>query len=334
MPFLLPVPVFDILLKIVWTIAWTVLFTWCLSAGEVTAPIAEINTATVHGLVKTFKYEDVDKFNMGYFILAYVWGLELMTAMMNFCVSYTVAIWYFTPCLPNSDYTKPRVHGDVFFQGFYRAIRYHMGSLALSAFIVAIFRLASAILEIIAKESKATGNPVAASIAHCCMCCVWCFEQIVRFINKNAIIEMVLKSQDFFTSAGNAIRTLASGSAEVAGLNGVTFMFQILGVTCISSATAGSSYLLTTHTNIYADPVSDYYVESPLTIAGVSLFIGLVIGSSYMFVFDMVSDTLLFCWLTDASDGVTEFAPKALRGIVDPHNMSQAQKKKAAGDVF
>lgn len=319
-------------MKIVFTIVWSILFTWCVSSGEVTGPVAAIGESehSVSGMVRTFKYSDHDKFNLCYFILAYFWGLEFMTAMMHFCISYTVAIWYFTPCIPKSDYTKPAVHGDVFFQGFYRALRYHMGSLALSAFIVALFRIVNGVLAVIAKEAKATGNPVAASLAHCCMCCVWCFEQVVRFINKNAIIEIVLKSKDFFTSAGSAIQVLLHANAEVAGLNGVTFLFQIMGISSITGICAGLSWLMVTNINIYADPVSTYYVESPLIVVVLSGVIGLVVASSYMFIFDMVSDTLLFCWLTDNEDGACEFAPKALRNICDPHGM----KKKGADAAF
>jgi len=316
MPFLLPLPVIDIALKIVFVIFWTVLFSWCLTSGEAQAPEAEIDGVDMHGMVRTFSYTFEDKCRIAYFILAVVWGVEMTTAMMNFTVSYCVACWYFTPCLPNSNYAKPSVEIKVFFEGIYMGLRYHTGSLALSALIVAIFRIVHGILELIAKEANATGNPVAASIAHCCMCCVWCFEQVVRFINKNAIIQIVLRSQDFFTSAGSAIKVLAGAAKEVSGLNGITFLFQILGITSISMSTAAVTFFMATNINFYNSKESDYFLEEPMVVVAVGAIIGLIVGGAYMFIFDMVSDTLLFCWLTDTEDGVTEFAPAPLRNLI------------------
>jgi len=254
-----------------------------------------------------------------------------MSAVMHFVISYAVACWYFTPCVNDGHYSKPfgKPGPDILRKGFYAAFRYHLGSLALGAFIVALFRIVQGVLEIVAKYAKETGNPVAATLAHACMCCVWCFEEILRFINKNAIIEMVLKSKDFFSSAGGAIKTLASASTEVAGLNGVTFIFQILGVFSISAMCAGLAHLMVTHAPMYTSKESDYFLDVPMVVVVAAGIIGLVVGSAYMFIFDMVSDTLLFCWLTDNEDGVTEFAPEPLRNLIGHPKRAKGGKNTA-----
>merc|ERR1712070_436389 len=108
MPFLLPLPVVDIAAKILYTLVWIILFTWCITAGEVAAPEADFDSTEIHGMVKTFTYTTEDKIRIGYYILALFWGLEMITAMTHFSISYTVACWYFTPCLPHSDFSKPR----------------------------------------------------------------------------------------------------------------------------------------------------------------------------------------------------------------------------------
>jgi len=331
MPFLLPLPVFDICLNIIYVIIWTVLFSWCITSGEVRVPEATVDTEEVHGMVRSFTFTFMDKVRIGYYILALVWVLEMMSAVMHFTISYCVACWYFTPCDPNypKEYRKPSMESTIFCEGVHKALRYHTGSLALSAFIIALFRIAEGFLRIIAKEAKATGNPVAASIAHCCMCCVWCFEQVVQFINKNAIIEIVLKSKDFFTSAGSAMKTLTGAAAEVSGLNGITFLFQLLGVFSISTACAGLTHILVTNINVYNMKESDFFVEQPMYVVICGALIGCVVGSAYMFIFDMVSDTLLFCFLTDTEDGVTEFAPKPLRNIAGNPTRKRGQKNTA-----
>lgn len=63
----------------------------------------------------------------------------------------------------------------------------------------------------IAKHAHAGDNAASKALASTCMCCIWCFEEIVRFVNKNAIIQLVLQSSDFITSAAAATRLELSG---------------------------------------------------------------------------------------------------------------------------
>lgn len=63
-----------------------------------------------------------------------------------------------------------------------------------------------------------------------------------------------------------------------------------------------------------------------MTVVACAGIIGIAVGSAYMMIFDMVSDTLLFCWLKDTEDGVTEFAPKQLRNITGPPVRKAGQK--------
>lgn len=99
-------------------------------------------------------------------------------------------------------------------------------------------------------------------------------------------------------------------------LNGMTFIFQCLGALSISGASALIGLCVTRNAALFADHGSDYYVEEPLVVAVATGVVGLIVATAFMLIFDMVSDTLLYCWLTDTRDGVTEFAPLPLRNLI------------------
>merc|ERR1719198_2641731 len=73
MPFILPVPILDVGLKIIWTLIWLVLFAWCITSGEVTVPEATFGSEHVHGFIRQFGFNTMDKIRIGYYILALVW---------------------------------------------------------------------------------------------------------------------------------------------------------------------------------------------------------------------------------------------------------------------
>jgi len=273
-----------------------------------------VNGTPVHGLVRSFDYTPQQRIGIVIYCLSLLWGLETLTAVFQFAMGFAVANWYFTPCRP--DLSKPPISGDVWRRGFYYAVRYHIGSLALGAAIVGAFRLVHVALEFIARQAKGDGNRVAELIAHTCMCCVWCFEEIVRYLNKNATIEMVLRSTDFSTSAGAALRRLGDAAPEVAALNGITVIFQLLGMASITCLGTYVPWLMISHIDQYTNPASDWYIEDPVAVVAATGAVALLVAAAFMFVFDMTSDTLLFCWLCDTEDGVTEFAPKPLRNLI------------------
>lgn len=47
-----------------------------------------------------------------------------------------------------------------------------------------------AILSYINKKAQMSGNMLAQCITCCCMCCMWCLENCLRFINKNAYVQV------------------------------------------------------------------------------------------------------------------------------------------------
>jgi len=59
-----------------------------------------------------------------------------------------------------------------------------------------------------------------------------------------------------------------------------------------------------------------------MMVVTVAALISAVIAGAFMFIFDHVSDTMLFCWITD-DDGQTMFAPKPLQALLHEYRTAK-----------
>jgi hypothetical protein len=72
-----------------------------------------------------------------------------------------------------------------------RTFRYHLGSLALGALVLAVIQTVRVVLMYIQSTLKRhKENKVAQMILTCLQCCCACIESIMRYLNKNAYIEV------------------------------------------------------------------------------------------------------------------------------------------------
>lgn len=75
-------------------------------------------------------------------------------------------------------------------RGFGYLVRYHLGTVAFGALIIGIVRLVRAILSFIQNHLKHYDNSCVKGILWCCQCCLWCFECALKFLTRNAYIEV------------------------------------------------------------------------------------------------------------------------------------------------
>ena len=85
--------------------------------------------------------------------------------------------------------------------------------------LIAIVQLIRLILFEVQRKLKAAGqdNKVAKYILTCLQCCFWCLEKFLKFINKNAYIEIAVYGYSFCEAARRAFdllwRNAATGGA-------------------------------------------------------------------------------------------------------------------------
>lgn len=99
----------------------------------------------------------------------------------------SACIWYF-----NQGQEGANSNGIVS-KSFYRAFRYHLGSLAFGSLIIAIIQFIMAILEYIKQKMDTAGSSKAKiyqCMLSCCQCILGCIAKCMEFINRHAYIQV------------------------------------------------------------------------------------------------------------------------------------------------
>lgn len=111
-----------------------------------------------------------------------LWLFAFVDALTQFVIASSAAIWYFS---------QENCHAPVR-RSFYRGFRYHMGSLAFGSLLVAIVQLIRLIVEFMKKQAgKSAENPAVKALLAFLTCYLACVERIIKFINKNAYIQVI-----------------------------------------------------------------------------------------------------------------------------------------------
>ena len=98
---------------------------------------------------------------------------------------------------------------------------YHLGSLAFGAFIIAVVQMMRIILAYIQKKTKGRMGAVADIILRCCALCLWCMEKCLKFLNRNAYIEIAIYGFSFCKAARTAFSLLIRNALRVAVINSI-----------------------------------------------------------------------------------------------------------------
>lgn len=280
--------------------------------------VSGIANSTTDGRSPHMDHSQEQKFFMIFYMLMSFWILAFVNALYQFIVAYAVAEYYYTPY----DHDKEKDVGCcAVWDGVFYGLVHHGGSLAFGSLLIAIFMVVQKLIELAEKRNKeAGGNKVVDCILGCCMCWVSCCKEIVEHINKNAYIDIAITSDSFCEAAKSALAMIVEVGGAMAILNGATFVFTLFGVVLISMGAGGFTHLMVNQ-GVFIDQTSEFDVANPIAPMVVAGLIGVVVALSFMHVFDMTSDTLLYCYGLDLRSGRGgQTAPSALKELVHEHH--------------
>ena len=134
------------------------------------------------------------------------------------------------------------------------------------------------------------------------LCCtsylLACLDRCVKFITKNAYIQIALTNKNFCASAWNAFLLIVKNAMRFGAVASVGGIFMLIGRLFIICVTVAVCYLqMTQWPQVVAQVSSPYF---PCIIAAI---IGFLIGAIFMSVFSFASDTILQCFLLDEELG-------------------------------
>ncbi|XP_015914425.1 choline transporter-like 1 [Parasteatoda tepidariorum] len=227
-----------------------------------------------------------------YHIIALVWTSEFILGCQQMAIAGAVATWYFSR--DRSTVSSPVCKSVT------SLCLYHMGSVALGAFLITVFKIPRLILTyMISLMRKHQEWKCVAWCLKCCTCCLWCMEKCIRYLNHNAYTIVAIQGVGFCSAAREAFDILMSNALQVATINSVGDFVLFLGKCSVTAITAFACIVIFKN-----DPDLYFYAVPVVLICVIAYFIAHCVLSVY----EMVIDTLFLCVCEDIlrNDGSKE----------------------------
>ncbi|XP_007545229.2 choline transporter-like protein 1, partial [Poecilia formosa] len=137
-------------------------------------------------------------------------------------VAGAVVTYYFTR-------DKNRLPVTPILSSVLRLVRYHLGTVAKGSFIITLVKIPRLILMYVHNQLKGRENVCARCLLKSCICCLWCLEKCLNYLNQNAYAATAINSTSFCTSARDAFVILVENALRVATINAVGDFVLFLG---------------------------------------------------------------------------------------------------------
>ncbi|ESO92821.1 hypothetical protein LOTGIDRAFT_232925 [Lottia gigantea] len=257
-------------------------------------------------------------FMQAFMLFMFFWLMNFVVALGEMVLAGAFASYYWA-------FEKPKdIPNYPLASSLYRALRYHIGSLAFGALLVAIVQMIRVVLEYIDQKLKASENKCAQYCMKCMKCCFWCLEKILRFINKNAYIMIAVYGRNFCTAAKDGFFLIMRNIVRTVVLDNLTDFILFISKLMITGAIGVAAYFwFQGKIPVFNDyiPELNYYL-TPVIVLVVGAYL---ITCSFFNVYNMAVDTLFLCFLEDLerNDGSIDkpyYMSKGLQKILSKKN--------------
>eukprot|EP00825_Cyclidium_porcatum_P018701 TRINITY_DN2128_c0_g1_i2.p1 TRINITY_DN2128_c0_g1~~TRINITY_DN2128_c0_g1_i2.p1 ORF type:complete len:412 (-),score=21.78 TRINITY_DN2128_c0_g1_i2:104-1339(-) len=268
------------ILQFMWLAYWFTVFVFVYSVGDI--------TGSKSSPFATIKWDSSTRNILWFHLFGGLWVNSLFIAINQFIIASAVCIWYFSQPSPP--------HAPIF-RSIYRSIRYHLGSLAFGALLLAIVQFLRVVLAYLSAKAKATGqaqNSCVKFILKCTSCLVACFERFIKFITKNAYIQVALTGSNFCVASKDAFYLVLRNPLKFSVVAGIGQVFIFVGKLFISCVTTFICYQIFTQAKYYKD-----HLFSPLLPSIACFIVSYLVGCLFMSVYGMSIDTILQCSCAD-----------------------------------
>lgn len=227
-----------------------------------------------------------------FILFMFFWLMNFVVALGQMTLAGAFASYYWAVNKPKDIPTMPVL------SSFYRAIRYHLGSLAFGSLIIAIIKMIRVALEYIDHKLKNSENPVAKFMIKCMKCCFWCLEKFLKFLNRNAYIMIAVYGRSFCPAAKDAFFLILRNVVRAVVLDKVTDYVLFISKLVVTAAVGlGAYFWFQGKVDFFTEyiPKLNYYLI-PVIVVVMGTY---VITAVFFSVYTMAVDTLFLCFLED-----------------------------------
>ncbi|EAR87511.1 plasma-membrane choline transporter (macronuclear) [Tetrahymena thermophila SB210] len=259
---------------------WIVAFVFVYSVGDI--------QGSEYGPFASVKWQKNTRYMLIYHIFGGLWINAFFGALIQFILATACSLWYFS---------KPNEPHQPVYTGVKRGLTNHFGSLAFGALILAIVQFIRLVLEFMEQQVKKSGqgnNTCVKYLLKCLQCYVACFERFIKFLNKNAYIQIALTGKGFCSAAKDAFELIWCNPAKFGTVATIGNIFIFIGRLFIAGITGLISYIILIKSSYY-----DSHLFSPIVPTVFCVVIGYFVGTFFMSVYGMGIDTILQCTCLD-----------------------------------
>ncbi|XP_045159516.2 choline transporter-like protein 1 isoform X2 [Mercenaria mercenaria] len=291
------------------TLIFIIAFVGCLCLVATFIETSGLPEVKKNGHVK-YVQESFWEYLRWYNIFAMLWISSFVVACQDMVIAGAVATWYFTK-------DKKKL-GCPIAKSIKRLIRYHLGSIAFGSFIIALVKFARLILGYIQKKLQGKAGKVVDFILKCLQFCLWCFEKFLKYLNRNAYIEIAIYGYNFCKSAQKAFMIIVSNALRVAAINSIGDLVLFLGK--ISTV----AVVMVIGREFFKGRDDINYMWVPISVACAFAF---AVAHCFLLIYEITIDTIFLCFCEDCerNDGQDRpyFMSKNLMVYLDKANKAE-----------
>jgi hypothetical protein len=292
----------------------------------------------------TLKNVPVLNYLMIFDLFMFLWTTEFIQAVGIMTVGGAVSHWYFAP--GKSDGGNEDVLGekevDAASHGhshpcccaFWTSLRFHMGSAAFGACIIATMNMIRIAFEYVHHKIEVASPDLKNKcwfkmITFMLKCCLACLEKCIRFLSKQSYIYTAIKGNGFCFSAVRSYTLMFNNLLRFGATNSITAILMILGkaMVCLFSMMFG--YAWVNYSSTFNDRTKDTYVTSSLFISICILMLAYLVAEAFFNIFHVAIDTSLLCYCLDLADTTSN---KSKRSATMKKSMAGIGKKEGKAD--
>lgn len=287
---------------------WTASALFLYSIGEPEkrddgAPIANI------------KWDDNTKYMFFIHVFGLFWVGAFIIGMCQFVIAFCTVEWYFS-CIGDKT-------GDAsVLKAIKWVFRYHLGSIAFGALIIAIMQMIKLMFEYIRKKFETRTNKCMEIVWMVLRCCIWCVDYCVRFITKNAYIQVAVKGTNFCSSAKSAFFLIIRNAGSFGITLGLANILMFVGKAFIMALSGFITYIILDKSSIADD------LFAPFVPVIVIVIVAYLVSSIFLSVFSFAANAMLHAFFFDCEIGGGH-TPPSLQDFVESKEEFKAAQTMA-----
>jgi hypothetical protein len=257
-----------------------------------------------------------------YFLFGLLWVVAFFICLQQFIIASMTCMWYFKQ---GSD---DETGASVMLAAKWGCWN-NCGSVSFGAFCIAVVTMIRIVFEYLAHQyEKMAPQGTLYKVVKCCITCVlYCLDQYVKFITKNAFIQIALHNQNFCPAAVASFFLIVRQAGRFGSAAIIGWIIMMLGKGTIMGVSGYITVLI----------IKSQYpeVEQPFIPAGFVVMVAYVVGSLFLSIFSFSSTAILHCFIVSEDNNMDHVMPECLKSFVDAsdeHNAKKGDAEKPAAE--